>query len=126
MVKLSFVMVLMVSTISFGQIAGFKELKKDFFFKSVDTQAEAVATYNRVMDGHGCDTSKIGYTLDNNPLVFSSLKMSEKKVLTGFIIREEDSTYSVLFYYIKNETTYFFDVKDVDGEVYQMVYEEKQ
>lgn len=78
------------------------------------------------MDGHGCDTSKIGYTLDNNPLVFSSLKMSEKKVLTGFIIREEDSTYSVLFYYIKNETTYFFDVKDVDGEVYQMVYEEKQ
>ena len=126
MVKLSFVMVLMVSTISFGQIAGFKELKKDFFFKSVDTQAEAVATYNRVMDGHGCDTSKIGYTLDNNPLVFSSLKMSEKKVLTGFIIREEDSTYSVLFYYIKNETTYFFDVEDVDGEVYQMVYEEKQ
>jgi hypothetical protein len=126
MVKLSFVMVLMVSTISFGQIAGFKELKKDFFFKSVDTQAEAVATYNRVMDSHGCDTSKIGYTLDNNPLVFSSLKMSEKKVLTGFIIREEDSTYSVLFYYIKNETTYFFDVKDVDGEVYQMVYEEKQ
>lgn len=126
MVKLSFVMVLMVSTISFSQIAGFKELKKDFFFKSVDTQAEAVATYNRVMDGHGCDTSKIGYTLDNNPLVFSSLKMSEKKVLTGFIIREEDSTYSVLFYYIKNETTYFFDVKDVDGEVYQMVYEEKQ
>ncbi len=125
MVKLSFVMVLMVSTISFGQIAGFKELKKDFFFKSVDTQAEAVATYNRVMDSHGCDTSEIGYTLDNNPLVFSSLKMSEKKVLTGFIIREEDSTYSVLFYYIKNETTYFFDVKDVDGEVYQMVYEEK-
>jgi hypothetical protein len=126
MVKLSFVMVLMISTISFGQIAGFKELKKDFFFKSVDTQAEAVATYNRVMDSHGCDTSKIGYTLDNNPLVFSSLKMSEKKVLTGFIIREEDLTYSVLFYYIKNETTYFFDVKDVDGEVYQMVYEEKQ
>ena len=126
MVKLSFVMVLMVSTISFGQIAGFKELKKDFFFKSVYTQAEAVATYNRVMDSHGCDTSKIGYTLDNNPLVFSSLKISDKKVLTGFIIREEDSTYSVLFYYIKNETTYFFDVKDVDGEVYQMVYEEKQ
>ena len=75
------------------------------------------------MDSLGCDTAKIGYTLDNNPLVFSSLKISDKKVVTGFIIAENDSTYSVLFYYIKNETTYFFDVEDVDGEVYQMVYE---
>ena len=114
---------LLGSTAVVGQIAGFKELKKNFFFKSVNTQSEAVATYNRVMDSHGCDTAKIGYTLDNNPLVFSSFKISDKKVVTGFIIAENDSTYSVLFYYIKNETTYFFDVEDVDGEVYQMVYE---
>jgi hypothetical protein len=114
---------LLGSTAVVGQIAGFKELKKNFFFKSVNTQSEAVATYNKVMDSLGCDTAKIGYTLDNNPLVFSSLKISDKKVITGFIIAENDSTYSVLFYYIKNETTYFFDVEDVDGEVYQMVYE---
>lgn len=126
MVKLSFVMVLMVSTISFGQIDGFRELKKDFFFKCVDTQAEAVALYNRVMDSHGSDTTRSQYRLDRNPLIFSSLVLSEKKVLTGFILREKDSTYSVLFFYIKNEKKYFFDVEDVDGIVYEMVYEPEQ
>lgn len=126
MVKLSFVMVLMVSTISFGQIDGFRELKKDFFFKSVDTQAEAVALYNRVMDSHGSDTTRSQYKLDRNPLIFSSLVLSEKKVLTGFILREKDLTYSVLFFYIKNEKKYFFDVEDVDGIVYEMVYEPEQ
>lgn len=126
MVKLSFVMVLMVSTISFGQIDGFRELKKNFFFKCVDTQAEAVALYNRVMDSHGSDTTRSQYRLDRNPLIFSSLVLSEKKVLTGFILREKDSTYSVLFFYIKNEKKYFFDVEDVDGIVYEMVYEPEQ
>jgi hypothetical protein len=126
MVKLSFVMVLMVSTISFGQIAGFRELKKNFFFKSVNTQEKAVATYNMVMSSHGSDTTKSEYTLDRNPLIFSSLLISDKKVLSGFIIKEKDLTYSILFYYIKNEITYFFDIEDVDGVVYEMVYEPKQ
>ena len=126
MVKLSFVMALMVSTISFGQIAGFRELKKNFFFKSLNTKEEAVATYNRVMSSHGSDTTKSEYTLDRNPLIFSSLLISDKKVLSGFIIKEKDLTYSILFYYIKNEITYFFDIEDVDGVVYEMVYEPKQ
>lgn len=126
MVKLSFVMVLMVSTISFGQIAGFRELKKNFFFKSVNTQEKAVAIYNRVMSSHGSDTTKSEYTLDRNPLIFSSLLISDKKVLSGFIIKEKDLTYSILFYYIKNEITYFFDIEDVDGVVYEMVYEPKK
>lgn len=118
-----FTAMLLGSTAVVGQIAGFRELKKNFFFKCVDTQAEAVALYNRVMDSHGSDTTRSQYRLDRNPLIFSSLVLSEKKVLTGFILREKDSTYSVLFFYIKNEKKYFFDVEDVDGIVYEMVYE---
>ena len=114
---------LLGSTAVVGQIEDFKELKKNFFFKSVYTQSEAVATYNRVMDSHGSDTTKTGYTLDNNPLVFSSLLVEKNKVLVGFIIKEKDSTYSILFYYIKNKKTYFFDIENVDGVVYEMIYE---
>ncbi len=114
---------LLGSTAVIGQIAGFRELKKNFFFKSVNTQSKAVATYNKVMDSHGSDTTKTHYTLDKNPLVFSSLVVSKKKVLVGFIIKEMDSTYSIMFYYIKNKKTYFFDIEDVDGVVYEMIYE---
>ena len=78
------------------------------------------------MSSHGSDTTKSEYTLDRNPLIFSSLLISDKKVLSGFIIKEKDLTYSILFYYIKNEITYFFDIEDVDGVVYEMVYEPKQ
>lgn len=112
---------LVLSHFSFSQLGGFSEIKKNFFFKSVTTKSEAIKTYSDVISEHGYDTLKTPWTLTRNPLVFSNLVL-DKKVLVGFIIAEEDLTYSILFYYIKNVETYFFDVKDVDGKTYEMFY----
>lgn len=124
--SLIFVMVLMVSTISFGQFDGFHEFKKNNFYKSVSTQEEAFMIYRKVMDEYGADTTYTDYRLQSNPLIFGALKLPKKKVLVGVVLKEKNLKYGIIFIYMKDKYRFLFEVEDVDGEMNLLVYDPYQ
>ena len=117
---------LLGSTAVFGQLkgmSGFEVFDDGSFKKKFDTQKEAVARYQNIIDANGYDSTGINVYWGNNPVAFESFKSAAKGFVNiGIIIRFEGK-YDVLFTTIPNEDTAFFDVLDNDGVVVSLIYE---
>jgi hypothetical protein len=102
---------------------GFTKYKTGHY-KTTLTEEEAIRIYSEVMDANGIDTLQSNFTRNDNPVVFSYFKFDEKpkKVNVGFIVKYEEK-YDIWFTTIKDEDTFFFTVKDKNGEEIDLIYE---
>ena len=106
-------------------MSGFEVFDDGSFKKKFDTEKEAVARYQNIIDANGYDSTGINVYWGNNPVAFESFKSTAKGFVNiGIIIRFEGK-YDVLFTTIPNEDTTFFDVLDNDGVVVSLIHEKK-
>jgi hypothetical protein len=107
----------------FTNLQGF-EKNKYGHVRTVFTEEEAIKVYNYVMDKNGVDTLNGDYKRGENPVLFDYFKKDQKsnKVNIGLIISYE-GVYDVLFMTIKDEDTVLFAVKDKNGELIDLIYD---
>lgn len=117
---------LMFNTIAFTQVlglSGFQVFDDGSFKLTVDTEKEAVAKYQAVIDANGFDTTSINVAWGNNPIVFDSFKSEIKGMVNVGIVVKYEGKYDILFATIPNKDTKFFDVIDKDGVSVELIYE---
>ena len=117
---------LLGSTAVFGQVlglSGFQVFDDGSFKMTVDSEKEAVAKYQAVIDANGFDTTSINVAWGNNPIVFDSFKSEIKGMVNVGIVVKYQGKYDILFATIPNKDTKFFDVIDNDGVSVELIYE---
>jgi hypothetical protein len=117
---------LLGSTAVFGQVIGLSgfEVFDDASYKlTVDTEEEAVAKYQAVINVNGFDTTGINVAWGNNPIIFDSFKSEIKGMVNIGIVVKYEGKYDILFATVPNKKTKFFEVLDKDGVVVELIYE---
>lgn len=117
---------LLGSTVVFGQVIGLSgfEVFDDASYKlTVDTEEEAVAKYQAVINVNGFDTTGINVAWGNNPIIFDSFKSEIKGMVNIGIVVKYEGKYDILFATVPNKKTKFFEVLDKDGVVVELIYE---
>lgn len=117
---------LLGSTVVFGQVlglSGFQVFDDASYKLTVDTEKEAVAKYQAVIDANGYDTTSIKVDWGNNPIVFDSFKSEIKGMVNIGLVVKYEGKYDILFATVTNKTTKFFDVIDKDGVSVELIYE---
>jgi hypothetical protein len=66
---------------------------------------------------------RLNYYRGDNPVALNHFKVdkSSNKIITSFIIKE-DEFFDIWFIEIDDEDTYFTDVVDKNGNIYQLKY----
>ena len=117
---------LLGSTAVFGQVIGLSgfEVFDDASYKlTIDTEEEAVAKYQAVINVNGFDTTGINVAWGNNPIIFDSFKSEIKGMVNIGIVVKYEGKYDILFATVPNKKTKFFEVLDKDGVVVELIYE---
>ena len=117
---------LLGSTAVFGQVlglSGFQVFDDASYKLTVDTEKEAVAKYQAIIDANGYDTTSIKVDWGNNPIVFDSFRSNFKGMVNIGIVVKHEGKYDILFATVQNKTTKFFDVIDNDGVSVELIYE---
>lgn len=125
--RLVIVVMLMTSmtalTQNLGGMRGFEKLDNNDYYLRCSSEEEAIRRRNFSMDYNNIDTMRLNYYRGDNPVALNHFKIdkSSNKIITSFIIKE-DEFFDIWFIEIDDEDTYFTDVVDKNGNIYQLKY----
>lgn len=110
-------------TQNLGGMRGFEKLDNNDYFLRCNTEEEAIHRRNVAMDYNNMDTLRLNYYRGDNPVALNYLKIdkSSNNVIVSFIIKHEDK-FDIWFVEIEDKDTYFMDIADKNGDIYQLVY----
>ncbi len=110
-------------TQNLGGMRGFEKLDNNDYYLRCSSEEDAIRRRNFSMDYNNIDTMRLNYYRGDNPVALNHFKIDKlsNKIITSFIIKE-DEFFDIWFIEIDDEDTYFTDVVDKNGNIYQLKY----
>lgn len=125
--RLVIVAMLMTSMTALTQnlvgMRGFEKLDNNDYFLRCSSEEEAIQKYMTAWDLNNIDTTRINFYRGDNPIASTYFKIdkSSNKVIASFIVKH-NYDYDIWFVEIEDKDTYFMDVLDKNGDIYQITY----
>lgn len=110
-------------TQNLGGMRGFEKLDNNDYFLRCSSEEEAIQKYMTAWDLNNIDTTRINIYRGDNPVASGYFKIdkSSNKVISSFIVKH-NYDYDIWFVEIEDKDTYFMDVLDKNGNIYQITY----